>query len=207
MSLADSSSVAPTDRTAKPRYPRALAISVAKEIVAALQPVCMTDRLIVAGSLRRRKDEVGDVEIVYVPIIDQRKGPSGDFFAPEAYTPHNLADEAIALLVEGRVLEPRKNALGHTMMGDANKLLRHVSTGVPVDLFAIAAPSWWNYVVCRTGGSETNIKIAAEAKRKGWHWSPYSPGFKRAGQIRAMHREEDVFRFVGLEYKEPWNRA
>lgn len=191
---------------AKPKFPRALAIGVAREIVAALQPCCMTDRLIVAGSLRRRKAEVGDVEIVYVPIIEQRKGPSGDMFAPEAYRPHNLADEAITLLIEGRVLEPRTNTLGHAMMGDSNKLLRHLSTGVPVDLFAIAAPSWWNYVVCRTGGEQTNIRIASEAKRKGWRWSPYSPGFKRAGQIRAMHSEQEVFSFVGLPYQEPWDR-
>lgn len=190
----------------KPRFPRALAIGVAREIVAALQPACMRDHLIVAGSLRRRKEEVGDVEIVYVPVIEQRKGPSGDMFAPEAYTAHNLADEALARLINAHVLEPRTNTLGHAMMGESNKLLRHLATSVPVDLFAIAAPSWWNYVVCRTGGAETNVRIASEAKRKGWRWSPYSPGFKRAGAIRAVRSEREVFAFVGLPYLEPWER-
>lgn len=195
-----------TVATSKPKFPRAAAIAVARGLVDALRPVCLHDRLIVAGSLRRRKDEVGDVELVYVPVIEQRKGPSGDFFAPEAYTPHNLADEVIARLVDDGVLRPRKNALGHAMMGESNKLLRHVASGIPVDLFSIRAESWWNYVVCRTGGAQTNIRLAEEARRKGWRWSPYSPGFKRAGRVHAVHSEEDVFRFVGLEYKHPWER-
>lgn len=196
----------PISDPGKPRYPRALAIEVAKELVRALAPACESERLIVGGSLRRRKEHVGDVEIVYVPVIEQRKGPTGDWFAPEAYRPHNQADEAIALLIEGGVIAPRTNSLGHAMLGESNKLLRHVRTGIPVDLFSIRAESWWNYVVCRTGGAATNVAIATAAKRLGWHWSPYSPGFKRRGAVHAVRSEREVFDFVGLEYREPWER-
>lgn len=50
----------------KPKFPRAEAIAVAKEVVATLKPWCLPDRIIVAGSMRCRKDRVGDVEVVYI---------------------------------------------------------------------------------------------------------------------------------------------
>lgn len=48
----------------KKKFPAASAIQVAQSIVAALAPSCQ--RIEIAGSLRRRKQEVGDIEILYV---------------------------------------------------------------------------------------------------------------------------------------------
>jgi len=98
----------------KPQYPRAIAISAAKEICDALKPV--TSRLVVAGSLRRRRLQVGDVEILYVPTTDT-DAIIDDFLARE-------------------ILIKRPNKRGHFAWGPKNKLAIHKSTGVPVDLFA-----------------------------------------------------------------------
>jgi len=57
--------------SAKVKYPRMAALSVAKELCDLLKPV--TQRLIVAGSLRRRKEQVGDVEIVFIPKWEHRQ--------------------------------------------------------------------------------------------------------------------------------------
>ena len=57
----------PANPPIKTRFPRAAAIAVARELCEALKPHC--ERLIVAGSLRRMKQQVGDVEIVYIPKI------------------------------------------------------------------------------------------------------------------------------------------
>ena len=60
----------------KVTFPRAVAIQVARELCEALKPHC--ERLIVAGSLRRGKQEVGDVEILYIP--KRGLGKDGELF-------------------------------------------------------------------------------------------------------------------------------
>lgn len=186
----------------KPRYPRHTALTAARDVIAALRPVCVEGRLIVAGSLRRRKQWVGDVEIVYVSRTESQPV---DFFSNREVA---LANEAIAALVAAGVLEKREGVTGHTVYGEQNKLLRHIATGVPVDLFATSETSWFNYLVCRTGPKESNTAIASLAQDKGWKWHPYGSGFTREDG-RAAHdvtSEQDLFEFLGLPYREPWER-
>ena len=55
----------PEEAPEKPRFPRKDALAVARQCVELLAPVC--EQLKVCGSLRRRRETVGDVEIVFVP--------------------------------------------------------------------------------------------------------------------------------------------
>lgn len=87
-----------------------------------------------------------------------------------------------------------------------NKLLRHVESGIPVDLFATTEASWWNYLVCRTGGAQTNVRICNAAIAKGWNWAPYGAGFKTREGLVPVHSEREVFEAVGLKYLEPEER-
>lgn len=186
---------------------------VAQEICRALAPVCT--RLEVAGSLRRRKREVGDIEILYVPKITKEPNPDNLF---GELVDVNAADLEIRWLeTTGGMLERRKNVKGSEMFGEKNKLMRHVRSGIPVDLFAATEENWFNYLVCRTGGAENNVAIASAAQRKGWKWNPYGPGFsceahqgtygEVPAQVRVVTSEEDVFRFVGLAYRPPCERT
>jgi DNA polymerase/3'-5' exonuclease PolX len=172
-------------------------MKVAAELCAALKPVC--DRIIVAGSLRRRKATVGDVEILYIGKTEARQDPA-DMFATITV---NLADEAIAALEKSGTLERRKNVNGSQMYGPKNKLMRHCATGLPVDLFAATPENWWNYLVCRTGPADSNTRICMAAQERGWKWNPYGAGFSRNGEVRAMESEAAVFEFVGLPYEQP----
>lgn len=186
----------------KPKFPRAAALAVAKELCDALKPHCT--KLIVAGSLRRRKELVGDVEILYVPqfqdvadgLFDTRK--------------ENLSDHFIDCLLTVGLLAKRKNTAGSEMWGEKNKLARHVATGIPVDLFSATEENWFNYLVCRTGGAENNVAICNAAIARGWKWNPYGSGFTRASGLGeekfTVNSERDVFEFVGLPYREPWER-
>jgi len=54
----------------KRKFPRKLALDVVREILPHFRPA--TVQLIIAGSLRRGKEQVGDIEIVYVPIVENR---------------------------------------------------------------------------------------------------------------------------------------
>lgn len=187
----------------KQRFDLDMAAEVADGLAERLRPACEPGFVLVCGSVRRLKPEVGDIEIVYVPRIT--RGPSMlDFFATEAL---NLADEVIADWFQGGMLDKRRNSRGSEMFGPKNKLMRHVATGIPVDLFATTAECWWNYVVCRTGGAENNVEICNAAIALGWKWNPYGPGFTdNNGEVRRVESERDVFRLVGLPWKEPMDR-
>jgi DNA polymerase/3'-5' exonuclease PolX len=55
------------------RWPAAIARKVADELVQALTPRC--EQICIAGSLRRGKAEVGDIEILYIPRLGQSARP------------------------------------------------------------------------------------------------------------------------------------
>ena len=85
--------------------------------------------------------------------------------------------------------------------------MRHVPSGIPVDLFATTEACWFNYLVCRTGGADNNLAICFAAQRAGWKWTPYGPGFTRgSGEVHLVRSEREVFEFVGLPYLEPEQR-
>jgi len=192
----------------KTRYPRSEAEKVADQIVQIMEPSCL--RILVAGSLRRRKSDVGDVEILYIARAERHKG--GDFFADAVI---NVADVAIADMERAAILHKRQNVKGSEMFGPKNKLMVHTLTGIPVDLFAATEENWWNYLVCRTGGAESNTRIATRAKQLGWKWNPYGSGFRRVGpavsfcnqgEVWPVPSEAALFEFLGIAYEEPWER-
>lgn len=183
----------------KVKFPYADALAVARELCTALKPV--TSRLIVAGSMRRRKEKVGDVEILFVPRF---QAVPFDLFGTVVQM--SMADDALAGLLENGTLAKRLNVNGSEMWGEKNKLARHVASGIPVDLFSATEANWFNYLVCRTGPGPSNIAIASAAQRMGWQWNPYGVGFSRDRAVHAVGSEREVFEFVGLPYREPWDR-
>ena len=187
----------------KRRYIHADAMAVARELVEALRPV--TERVIVAGSLRRGKNLVGDVEILFVPRFEKRRV---DFFDDEL---GDLAEDAIRGMLHGGVLEMRINAIGGHSWGLKNKLAVHRASGIPVDLFTATRENWWNYLVCRTGPKESNEAICLAAQARGWKWNPYGAGFSRTVEggrllVHKVTSEREVFEFVGLIHREPEDR-
>ncbi len=183
------------------KYPRAEALAVAERLVDRLKPYCT--RILIAGSLRRLKAEVSDVEICYVPRIVSRPEPGALFGTVDV----DLAEEQIAGLLKASQLRKRPNDLGAFTWGPQNKLAVDVETGVPVDLFATKEECWFNYTFCRTGSAEMNQKVATMARARGLHWHPYGMGFTdEAGRLLKVEKEEDVFRWIGLPYYEPEDR-
>lgn len=182
----------------KHQYPHKLACTVARELFEVLKPA--TTRIAVVGSVRRLRPLVSDLEILYIPAFAQRKA---DLFYSE---PVNLADEAIDRLMTAGTLEKRQNSRGSEMFGPDNKLMRHVASGIPVDLFAADEATWWNRLVCRTGPKASNIELCKAARARGWKWRPYERGFTTAGHWIDTHSEREVFELVGLPYREPKDR-
>lgn len=191
-------------RTAiKSKFPRAAAIEVARQVVEWIRPVCEPGYLKVAGSLRRGKRAVGDIEIVYVPLIEAE---ADGLFDKRNFCPLDRLLEQ--LIVDGK-LKKRLNSKGAETWGEKNKLAVEPKSGIPVDFFATKKGFFWNYLVCRTGGERTNIRIAKAARAKGLMWHPYHGGFtdRTSGEILQCRSEEDVFAIAGLNYLAPNLRA
>lgn len=194
----------------KQKYPAARARLVAEKIVEWLKPACT--RIEIAGSLRRGKPEVGDIEILYISRPTTIPDPEDMFKERKITVP--AADIIIqAFLADGRITKrPKEN--GTLTWGEWIKLAKATRSGIPVDFFATTETAWFNLLVCRTGSADTNTRIAALAQKKGYRWSPSpdSPyafaGIRpdRHGERVPVASERDVFEFVGLTYLEPHER-
>lgn len=165
-----------------------MADAIAKELVELLEPAC--ERITIAGSIRRRKPEVGDIELLCIPKYN--------VFA-------DLLDQRVKELIEEGILEFRKNKLGHNLYGTKNKLLIHC-TGVPVDIFSTDESCWAMALVIRTGPKQLNIELARAALRRGWQLRAYGDGYDTPDGHIHCETEADVFRAVGLRYRQPWRR-
>lgn len=187
----------------KSKFPRAAAIAVAHEVVEAIKPLCDPGFLKVCGSLRRGKHTVGDIEVVYVPVTQIE---ADGLFDTRTFVP---LDRLLEQLIVDRILKKRLNVNGSETWGPKNKYAVHCRSSVPVDFFATTKAHFWNYVVCRTGGERTNIRIASAARKRRLKWNPYDGGFTdlRTHEKILCASEEEVFATAGLDYLPPHLRA
>lgn len=111
---------------------------VACKIVEALRPHC--SRIQIAGSIRRRRAQVKDIEICVVPAIGGLFGEDPD---------HQALDAGIGMSVKSGLL-----ASDPELKRDGDKYKRFIvpSLGCALDLF-IAMPDNWNILAIRTGSS------------------------------------------------------
>ena len=167
----------------------ALATQIAEELKARLEPSC--ERIVIAGSIRRQRPYVGDIELLCIPkcngFVDQ-------------------LDRSVEALLKRGIFDFRRNKLGSKVYGPKNKLLLHVPTGFGVDIFSTTEECWAVSLVVRTGGAETNKRIATAALRKGWSWHAYGRGFTSPDGEIICHSEKEVFEAVRLPYLEPCDR-
>lgn len=163
----------------KIKFPRYEALKVGKELIETFKPV--TEKICIAGSIRRETSEVGDIEILYIPKFENRD-----------------TDQ----------LSLRRKINNTVTNGKLVKLFTHRKTGIPVDLFATTASHWFSSLVCRTGGKTLNAEIAAAAKTMGYRWKMGGEGFMHyaSSRIIPVNSEEELFRFVGIPYLHPRNR-
>lgn len=184
----------------KTRWPAKVARRIGDELVEALTPRC--EQVCIAGSLRRGKAEVGDIEILYVPRIGLIQRP-GELFPKSGW----LTDELLEQWLTQGVLTKRPNKNGATAWGPLNKLAKHAASGVSVHLFATTRERWFVSLVVRTGSAEMNTQLAASALRRGLQLHAYGVIERTAtGEHIAPSSEREVFELCGVAYKEPTER-
>lgn len=159
-------------------------IQIAEYLVSALSPYC--ERIEVAGSLRRKRQSIGDIEIVALPTratnlfgeIEPGLPTKLDVF---------LRDKGVKLLKDGALYK----AFSYR--------------GLKVDLFLPASADHWGCVyTIRTGSHEFNMwlmahqsKVAGVKFHEGRLYNRYS------GALIETPEETDVFDALGLDYIEP----
>ena len=163
--------------------------AIAEQLKGRLQSSC--ERIEIAGSIRRLKPQVGDIELLCIPKYDRGI---------------DLLDRELGALMVPHILRLRRNKKGFTTYGPKNKLMAHVESGMGVDIFSTTWENWPVALVVRTGGKATNQRISTAALSKGWHFHAYGRGFTTPSGEIVCRSEREVFEAVGLRYPEPWER-
>jgi DNA polymerase (family 10) len=157
----------------------------ADKIVAALQPMC--ERIAVAGSIRRRRAVVNDIDLVIEPKTGQVQNIKG-----------RCEETRAAVLMNGE--------LNYEVLLPGNiRLDIFFARPVVEDLLDPKPANFGSILLCRTGSRDHNVWLIGEAKRRGVAWLPYE-GVMRAGRIVAAETEEEIFRAIGVEYVKPEHR-
>lgn len=134
--------------TSKPILTYAEGMQIASNLIAMLEPY--TERIEVAGSLRRRMD-ANDVELVAVPRrADVQPGLLADM---NGTAKHNYLDFEIADGMERGTFTPRHGKDGKQAVGEKFKRLWY--SGVAIDLFSVLDTNHWGGVFAiRTGPAQ-----------------------------------------------------
>lgn len=164
------------------KYPYAEAHAIALDILAQLEPHCF--RAEIAGSIRRKKPLVGDIEIVAIPK------PYGI----------GMFEDGLAAVVN-----KWEKAKGDMEYGKTGYTQRILPSGIKLDLFFAKEDNWGNTFAIRTGSAEYSHKVLATTwVSLGYH---SEDGYLcKDGKRCEIREEQDLFDLLGLRYVEPEER-
>jgi DNA polymerase/3'-5' exonuclease PolX len=172
------------------------AARIAAAIAADLAPYC--DRIQIAGSVRRRKEVVGDIEMVAIP----RYAPAGLFGDCTA----NLLWEHL------HASDAYRFAKGDHPAGRYYQLALPIHAGMQLDLFLAQPDNWGLTLLVRTGSAAFSTAMLARWKRRQGIGRDL-PGsvdgrlVTREGQVVPTPEEETVFQLLGMQPVPPERRS
>ena len=157
------------------------ATAIAERVKALLAPHC--DRIEIAGSIRRRKDDVGDIEIVAIP-----KPYDVGLFA-----------SGIAPIVNQWPKVRGELPCKYTQ--------RTLPEGIALDLFFATPTNWGLIYAIRTGSAEYSHRVLAHGWSVRGFKSVEGVLYNSAGRPVATPEEEDLFRLAGVPLVPPEQRT
>jgi len=171
----------------KQSLPLARAEAIAAKIIEVLSPHCK--RIEVAGSIRRKRPTVRDIDIVAWPR---------DRAAIDA-----ILVERCAIISSGPQITAATLRDGTHL--DVFYAMDERNIG---DLFTprVFPSNWGSVLLCRTGSLRHNIFLVEHAKTLGLKWAPYD-GVMRGGVCVAAESECAIFDALGLEFVPPEERS
>lgn len=159
------------------RTPIGVAYPIAQRIIAALEPLPAVHRISPAGSLRRWRETVGDIDILVA---------SSD--AAKVITHFTHLDDVERVLAEG-------STKGSIITKER----------IQVDLRVVEEESYGAALAYFTGSKEHNIRLREMAIKLGLKLSEYGV-FKKSGKVEkriAGRTEEEIYKIFGLPFIPP----
>jgi DNA polymerase/3'-5' exonuclease PolX len=194
-----------------PSRPFADVAPLAVELLRLLEPACET--IVVAGSLRRRRPFVSDIELVAKPRLEEvRSSEAGLFDAVERIDVRDRTEELIGELLETGTLTlrdvERHRADGSidvvTLNGPRHKALAY--RDVPVDLFVVRPPAQFGCVLTiRTGPADWSQELVTRIQK--YSRRVEDGRLLRMGQPVATPDEASFLRECGQAWVEPRERS
>ena len=155
------------------RKPLGEILSLAEEIIETLKKESPVEKIAVAGSIRRRKETVKDIDILITSIQPEK--------VMKKVTELSLVEEVIAF-------------------GETKTSVR-LKTGIQMDVRVVEPDSWGAALAYFTGSKAHNIRVRELALEKGLKINEYGV-FKGDTKI-AGKTEEEVYASVGLPFIYP----
>lgn len=162
-------------RSGRERMPLGSALGLAEEVLASLKSISEVERLSVAGSLRRRKETIRDIDVLVTST-----------------NPKRVMDRFVTSKFVAQV-----QAHGET------KSSIRTTQGTQIDLRVVEPESFGAALVYFTGSKEHNIRIRSLANRLGLTVNEYGVFREKSGRRIAGKEEEDVYKVLGLAWIPP----
>lgn len=173
----------------KTKIPLATAREVANQLVGQLTDACK--RIEVAGSIRRCRLEIGDIEIIAIPTVEL----------------YDLTDAWLASNVI-RHTDPRRWG---AKLRSFRWAVKGLEDDVQVDLFLQPEPATWGVnMMIRTGAADFSRKMVTQRSAGGFMPDGYQVRDARVwagARLLETPEEQDVFGLWGMDYVLPPQRT
>jgi len=150
-------------------------LHLVKKIVREIKPFC--SRIEIAGSIRRKKPNPGDIDIVLIAKKESDK--------------QKIKEK---LMKHGKFLQG----------GDKEMFFR--TEGIDFQLFFTIPNEWGATLLAYSGKKGSNIGLRRVAMRKGLKLTNHGLFNRKTGRRIAGKTETEIYHALGRPYKEPWNR-
>jgi DNA polymerase (family X) len=152
-----------------------IALSLAEELVEGLKTCKAIEEVTFAGSLRRMRETIGDIDIL------------------------TASDDVEAVMTAFGELP----MVGRTITRGDTKMSVITLKGLQVDLRVVPHDAWGAAMIYFTGSKAHNIKIREMAVKKGWKLSEYGLFSTKNNRKMAAKTEEEVYAKLGLPWIPP----
>ncbi|MEM2121796.1 MAG: DNA polymerase/3'-5' exonuclease PolX [Candidatus Woesearchaeota archaeon] len=161
-------------RKGQERFLLGVALPIAEEIVGRLKTLKEVQKISIAGSLRRMKETIGDLDIL---VVSNSPEKVMDFFTS--------MKEVQNIIAKGTT--------------KSSVILKN---NLQVDLRVIEDKSFGSALQYFTGSKEHNIALREICKKKNLKLSEYGL-FDKNDKMIAGKNEEDIYKKLGMQYIEP----
>jgi DNA polymerase/3'-5' exonuclease PolX len=184
----------------KKKLPLEAASIVAEAFCHHLEP--HAERIEVAGSIRRRKPEVGDIEIVMIPKLYREPDLLGQPSGPWKDT----IQQGIDSYIRCESPDPERPALVKLNDGVKYIKLHETIIDVQIDLFVVRKPAQWGPIISiRTGSAAFSKQLVIDLKKRGLRSEDGRVLDENDNQIDCPE-EINFFRAAGRKMIAPWLR-